>query len=144
VIPAILLKNPLATGLGALAALAVAAAGVQTLRLAWAEGEISDCKLAREEERRLAEKAKADALQDAQLRSDAIVASQAEALAKTAAKAGGIIERIIHVPVTNGCGPVMRDASRGVHELFGRQAGGGAAEAERGAPAALPRPGADR
>jgi hypothetical protein len=45
-IPAFLLKNPLASILGIVGALALVAAGVQSLRLAWSQGEVQEAKLA--------------------------------------------------------------------------------------------------
>jgi len=45
-LPAALLKNPLASGLGGLAAVLAIVAGVQTLRLAWSEAEVHREQLA--------------------------------------------------------------------------------------------------
>lgn len=45
-IPAFLLKNPLASGMGVLAIVAGLALGVQTVRLAWSHGEVQEAKLA--------------------------------------------------------------------------------------------------
>ena len=56
---------------------------------------------------------------DARL-SAAIVANQAQQLAELSTRAQTVITRIDHAPQTTGCGPVMRDASRGLHELFER------------------------
>ncbi len=56
---------------------------------------------------------------DAKL-SDELVANQAAEIAALQDQAQTAIARIDHAPVTTGCGPVMRDASRGVHDLFGR------------------------
>ena len=47
-----------------------------------------------------------------------LVQRQAVELRALRNRAQTIITRIEHVPVTTGCGPVMRDASRGLHELF--------------------------
>ena len=67
--------------------------------------------------------------------SAAIVARQAEQLATLSARADALVKRIDNAPKTTGCGPVMRDASRGLHELFDSA---GAAPAGRQPPAALP------
>jgi len=45
-IGALLARNPLASGLGIVAALAIAGAGVQSLRLAWAQEEVAEGRLA--------------------------------------------------------------------------------------------------
>jgi hypothetical protein len=50
--------------------------------------------------------------------SAALVSRQAEQLANLSARANTIVRRIENAPKTTGCGPVMRDASRGVRELF--------------------------
>ena len=55
--------------------------------------------------------------------SAAIVKEQAERLAALSAQANTIVKRIDNAPKTTGCGPVMRDASRGLHELFGSPGG---------------------
>ncbi|MBN9086261.1 MAG: hypothetical protein J0J01_05095 [Reyranella sp.] len=68
-----------------------------------------------------------------------IIARQAEQLAALEEKANAIVKRIDNAPKTTGCGPVMRDASRGLHELFG---GAGGAPAGRQPAAAVPGPGA--
>lgn len=119
-------------------AIAALAIGFGLLELANYRGEV----VARAEDRRLAEKARADALEDARQRSDRIITEQAEALAQTASKVQGITERIIHVPVTMACAqsPAMRAATDGVRELFGAgggqtPAGSGAAPAVRGSSA---------
>jgi hypothetical protein len=54
--------------------------------------------------------------------SAAIINQQAQQLAALSAKANTIVRRIDNAPKTTGCGPAMRDASRGMHELF-QQAG---------------------
>jgi hypothetical protein len=71
--------------------------------------------------------------------SAAIITQQAEQLAALSARANTIVRRIDNAPKTTGCGPVMRDASRGLHELFGHP---GAAPAGRQPAAALPGSGA--
>lgn len=68
-----------------------------------------------------------------------IIARQAEQLAALEEKANAIVKRIDNAPKTTGCGPVMRDASRGLHELFG---GPGGAPAGRQPAAAVPGSGA--
>jgi uncharacterized membrane protein len=57
-----------------------------------------------------------------------LVADQAAEIASLQAEAQIVITRIDHAPVTTGCGPVMRDASHGVRDLFG---GAGAAPSRR-------------
>jgi hypothetical protein len=64
---------------------------------------------------------------DAKL-SAVIVANQAAEIADLQNRAQTVITRIDHAPVTTGCGPVMRDASHGVRDLFG---GAGAAPSRR-------------
>jgi hypothetical protein len=114
-----------------LAAIAILLAGLVggyfTLRSAWrAEGAASataaDQKAVIDQQRR-----------DAAL-SAAIVKKQAEQLAALSAQANTIVKRIDNAPKTTGCGPVMRDASRGLHELFG---GAGGAPAGRQPAAAV-------
>jgi hypothetical protein len=78
---------------------------------------------------------------DARL-SAALIANQAAQLAELSARSQIVITRIDNAPKTNGCGPVMRDASRGLHELFAPGAGG--ANAGREPAAAVPRSGAGR
>jgi hypothetical protein len=73
--------------------------------------------------------------------SAAIINQQAEQLAALSVKANTIVRRIDNAPKTTGCGPVMRDASRGLHELFG---GAGQPPAGRQPAAALPGSGAGR
>jgi hypothetical protein len=71
---------------------------------------------------------------DAEL-SAALVANQAAEIAALQDKAQTVITRIDHAPTTNGCGPVMRDTSRGMHELFERS---GAAPTRREPALAVP------
>ena len=77
---------------------------------------------------------------DARL-SAALVAHQAAEIAVLQDKAQTVITRIVNAPKTTGCGPVMRDASRGVRELFD---GAGGAPAGRQPAAAVPGSGAGR
>lgn len=69
---------------------------------------------------------------DAKLSAE-LVASQAAKIAALQDKVQTIITRIDHAPSTSGCGPVMRDASRGLHDLFG--GAGGAPAGPQPAPA---------
>lgn len=64
-----------------------------------------------------------------------LVQSQALELAGLRNRAATIITRIERVPVTTGCGPVMRDASRGLQQLFAP--GGGRPPAGREPAAAV-------
>lgn len=77
---------------------------------------------------------------DARLSAD-LVARQAAEIATLQDKAQTVITRIDNAPKTTGCGPVMRDASHGVRELFD---GAGGAPARRQPAAAVPGPGAGR
>jgi hypothetical protein len=92
--------------------LAAVNAGFLTVRAAWrAEGaariEVANQKaIAAQRER------------DARLSAE-LVESQAIELAALRTRADTIITRIVHVPLTSGCGPSMRDASLGLHKLFG-------------------------
>jgi hypothetical protein len=70
-----------------------------------------------------------------------LVANQAVEIAALQDKAQTVITRIDNAPKTTGCGPVMRDASRGVRELFN---GTGGAPAGRQPAAALPGSGTGR
>ena len=71
---------------------------------------------------------------DARLSAD-LVARQAAEIATLQEKAQTVITRIVNAPSTSGCGPVMRDASHGVRELFD---GAGGKDAGRQPPAAVP------
>jgi hypothetical protein len=77
---------------------------------------------------------------DARLSTE-LVESQAIELASLRNRADTIITRIERVPITTGCGPVMRDASRLMRELFER---GGQPPAGRQPAAAVPGSGAGR
>ena len=70
-----------------------------------------------------------------------LVANQAAEIAALQDKAQTVITRIDNAPKTTGCGPVMRDASRGVRELFN---GTGGAPPGRQPAAALPGSGTGR
>ncbi len=84
---------------------------------------LAECQLARAEDKTAAEKAKTAALEDARIRSDAIITEQAQTIAKRAGQVNTITERIVHVPVTATCAqsPAMRAASEGMRELFGKK-----------------------
>ena len=77
---------------------------------------------------------------DARL-SAGLVARQAAEIATLQDKAQTVITRIDNAPKTTGCGPVMRDASHGVRELFDGASG---APAGRQPAAAVPGSGAGR
>lgn len=98
---------------------------------------------ARTQDRVNAEKAKSDALADAQKASDMIIAQQAKALADTAAKVGSVTERIIHVPVTTACAqsPSIRASSDGVRDII-YGSGGGQAQAGGSASSSMSGPSA--
>lgn len=110
----------------------------------WYRMRYHDCEAARAEDRVKAEQAKSAALEKAKETSDRIITEQAQALAESAAKAGGIIERIIHVPVTTVCRdtPAMRAATDGVRELLAPR--GGQGEAGGKSPPAVQRSNAGR
>ena len=71
---------------------------------------------------------------DARLSAE-LVANQAAEIATLQDKAQTVITRIDNAPSTSGCGPVMRDASHGVRELFD---GAGGKDAGRQPAAAVP------
>lgn len=71
-----------------------------------------------------------------------LIAHQAAALAALRQEAGTLVRKIDNAPQTHQCGPVMRDASRGLYELFGGGAGG--PPARRQPAAGVPGPGAGR
>jgi hypothetical protein len=108
--------------------------GLFALRASWqAEGA---ARVVAADQKALIEQQKRDAALSA-----AIITQQAEQLAALSARANTVIRRIDHAPVTTGCGPVMRDASRGLRELLG---GPGGAPAGRQPAAAVPGPGTGR
>lgn len=117
-IPAFLLKNPLASGLGVLLLLASAFAGIQTLRLAWAENEIAADRLAQAEAvRKMRDKAEA--------LSNELVIQQAIAMAKTAEKETVYVDKIKRIPVAVGEDEAarserMRAGTAGVHDIICR------------------------
>ena len=71
---------------------------------------------------------------DARLSAE-LVTRQAAEIAVLQGKAQTVITRIDNAPKTTGCGPVMRDASRGMRELFN---GAGGAPAGRHSAIAVP------
>jgi hypothetical protein len=77
---------------------------------------------------------------DARLSAD-LVARQVAEIATLQDKAQTVITRIDNAPKTTGCGPVMRDASRGVRQLFD---GAGGAPPGRQPATAVPGSGAGR
>lgn len=107
----------------------------------WYRGQYHACATAREADRTAAEKAKNEALADAQKRSDAIIVEQAQRLAETAQRANTVRERIIYAPVTKTCAdsPAVRAAIDGVRTITGSP-GGGDPQTRSGAPAAVPGP----
>jgi hypothetical protein len=108
--------------------LAGLAGGVFALRAAWqAEGA---ARVIAADQKAVIEQQQKDARLSAEL-----VAKQAVEIAALQDKAQTVITRIDNAPKTTGCGPVMRDASRGVRELFD---GAGGAPAGRQPAAAVP------
>ena len=103
-------------------------AGFFALKAAW-QGEAAAQVIAADQKAVIEQKERDAAL------SAAIIVEQQEKLAALSAQAGAIVRRIDNAPKTTQCGPVMRDASRGVHELF---RGAGAAPARRQPAAAVP------
>lgn len=99
---------------------------------------LANCHEARAADKVAAEKARSEAIAHAQATSDRIITEQAQALAVTAAKVGGITERILHVPISTACAssPAMRAAVDGVRDLF--RPGGGASDAGGGPAPAVP------
>lgn len=129
-------RNPLAAGLGALAIAASIGAGVQTLRLAWCQGELAREQLAFADFKTAQAVLVANqAREDARLSAD-LLARQADRLAGLNALATTHLQRIEHAAVTFGCGPVMRDSSRGVRQLF--EGGSGPGNAPAGSRPAAP------
>jgi hypothetical protein len=122
-----------------IAAFGLIAGGGGTL---WYRSEYHECTAAREADRTAAERAKNAAVAKAQATSDAIITEQARALAETAAKVGGIRERIISVPITTACAssPAVRAAIDGLRSITGSPSGSDP-QAVGGPPAALPAPG---
>lgn len=102
--------------------------GVFALKASWqSEGA---AKVIAADQKAVIEQQQKDARLSAEL-----VARQAAEIASLQDKAQAVITRIDNAPKTTGCGPVMRDASRGVRELFD---GAGGAPAGRQPAAALP------
>lgn len=136
-IPAFLLKNRPASILGGLALVMSIACGVQTVRLAWSQDETAEAKLAFANfKTRQAGLAASQAAEDARLSAD-LLQRQADRLAQLTGQSSDLLRGIEHASVTRSCGPVMRDASRGVQSLLrggGAGPGGAAARPEPAAP----------
>ena len=120
---------------GAIALLAIGlAGGFFALKASWqAEGA---AQVIAADQKAVIEQQQKDARLSAEL-----AANQAAEIATLRDKAQTVITRIDNAPKTIGCGPVMRDASHGVRELFD---GAGGAPAGRQPSAALPGPAAGR
>lgn len=113
--------------------LLVAAVGVQTLRLAWAQNELVADRLAQA-------KAVADAREKAAKLSDELIIAQAAAMAVTETKVVEYVDRIrtVRAPDTAcAADERMRIGSAGVRDIVGRSG----SPAVGGAPAAVPRSG---
>jgi hypothetical protein len=114
--------------------LVAAGAGIVALKASWqAEGA---AQVVAADRQAVIEQKERDARLSA-----ALIANQAAQLAELSARAQTVITRIDHAPSTTGCGPVMRDASRGLQQLF---AGSGGSPAGRQPAAVVPGPGAGR
>lgn len=135
-IAAVLAKNPLASAFGILGALAIAAAGVQSLRLAWSQEEVAAGALAFADYKRAAAEASLQAERDAKAKSDAGVAE----LVKETRAIGEIAQQAkteVRFVQSNG-GPCTADpawiaALRGMQSILdaGKSAPGGARPAGR-------------
>jgi hypothetical protein len=103
--------------LAAIGVLLVALVGaVFAIKSSWeAEGA---AKIIAADQKAIAEQQAKDAKLSAE-----IVAKQAVELADLQNRAQTVITRIDNAPSTSGCGPVMRDASHGLRELFQRPGG---------------------
>jgi hypothetical protein len=114
---------------GAIALLAIGlVGGFFALKASWqAEGAAK--VIAADQQAVLEQKAKDEKL------SNQLVADQAAEIAALQDKAQTVVTRIVNAPSTSGCGPVMRDASHGVRELFD---GAGGKDAGRQPVAAVP------
>ena len=141
---ALLLSNKPASLFGIVALAGAMGAGVQSLRLAHAQAEVAEARLAFVDfKTRQAEVALAQQRRDAQLSAE-LVAEQAGRLTRLHDQTLNSLRRLADAPVTRDCGPVMRDASRSLRALFGGGAGAGEKPAGSQPAVALPRPGADR
>jgi hypothetical protein len=121
--------------LGLIAVLAIGlVGGFFTLKASW-QAEGAARVIAADQQAVLEQKARDEKL------SNQLVADQAAEIAQLQDRAQTVVTRIVNAPATSGCGPVMRDASRGVHELF--QQGGGP-PAGRQPASAVPGSGAGR
>jgi multidrug resistance efflux pump len=143
-LPALLFANKPAALFGVIALMATLGAGVQSLRLAHAQAETADARLAFAQfKTRQTEAVLAQQQRDAQLSAELVI-QQADRLARLHDQTLTSLRRLADAPVTRDCGPVMRDASRSLRALFGGGAGANQPPAGSQPAAALPRPGADR
>lgn len=147
-IPAFLLKNPLASIAGVVAVLAIAAAGVQTIRLASTQAELAGEKLAFTEFKRDLVEETLRVTREAADRSDRAIAALTDELKGVSAVAGQAKTEIRYVQSSGGpcaADPVYRATIDGVRNtLAARGAGGGAGQTQRGPPAAVRGADADR
>lgn len=119
--------NPLAV----LLAIAVAVVGVQTLRLAWSQEKLAEIKTEFANFKgKQAELSVKQAREDMRVSAE-LLERQSERLAVLSGQATGELRRINDQPTTRECGPVMRDASRGVQSLI-RGGGAGPRDAPAG------------
>lgn len=135
-IGALLAKNPLASGLGIVAVLAIAGAGVQSLRLAWSQEEVAEGRVAFADykrdaaEKALAEERKAKAKSDDKV---AELVNETRAIGAIAQQA----KTEVRFVQSNG-GPCTADPAwiagmRGVQSILdaGKAAAGGAGKTGR-------------
>lgn len=133
---ALLAKNPLASALGIVGALAIAAAGVQSLRLAWSQNEVAQLLVDHADYKRKAAEQSLAAEREAKAKSDAGVAE----LVKETREIGAIAQQAkteVRFVQSNG-GPCNADpawlaALRGMQSILdaGKPAPGGAGQAGR-------------
>lgn len=133
---ALLAKNPLASALGIVGALAIVAAGVQSLRLAWSQNEVAQLLVDHADYKRKAAEQSLAAEREAKAKSDAGVAE----LVKETRAIGEIAQQAkteVRFVQSNG-GPCNADpawlaALRGMQSILdaGKPAPGGAGPAGR-------------
>ena len=133
---ALLAKNPLASALGIVGALAIVAAGVQSLRLAWSQNEVAQLLVDHADYKRKAAEQSLAAEREAKAKSDAGVAE----LVKETRAIGEIAQQAkteVRFVQSNG-GPCNADpawlaALRGMQSILdaGKPAPGGAGQAGR-------------
>ncbi len=133
-IGALLAKNPLASCLGIVAALAVAAAGVQSLRLAWSQEEVAEEKLAFANFKTSLAQAALEAERKAKAKSDDSIRELTEEV-RSVGLVASTAKTEIRLVQSNG-GPCRTDPAwlatvGGVRSILeaGGGAGGGAAKA---------------